>query len=117
MTEPQRSVRPFVAIAATCAIVSFDDVCRSIACPWLSPYHCPSGIILDVKSRLIRKSTWPHCSGVQLRCSRAQCNCALTYSGDKRTQTTGRRANSPHSCNLRDTVWRDMGSRKLRRQL
>ncbi|GBM51355.1 hypothetical protein AVEN_110808-1 [Araneus ventricosus] len=28
---------------------------RPIACPWFSPYHCPSGIVLDVKSRLIRK--------------------------------------------------------------
>ncbi|GBN07471.1 hypothetical protein AVEN_63512-1 [Araneus ventricosus] len=36
-------------------MVSFDDVWRPIACPWLSPYHCPSGIVLDVKSRLIRK--------------------------------------------------------------
>ncbi|GBN79343.1 hypothetical protein AVEN_88490-1 [Araneus ventricosus] len=55
------------------------------------------------------KSTWPHCSGVQLRCSRTQCNRALTCAGDKGTQTTGRRANSPPSCSLRDTVWRDMG--------
>ncbi|GBL82791.1 hypothetical protein AVEN_106326-1 [Araneus ventricosus] len=54
-------------------------------------------------------STWPHCSGIQLRCSRAQCNRALTCAGDKGTQTTGRRANSPPSCNLCDTVWRDMG--------
>ncbi|GBL73534.1 hypothetical protein AVEN_159516-1 [Araneus ventricosus] len=36
-------------------MVSFDDVWRSIACSWLSPYHCPSGIVLDVKLRLIRK--------------------------------------------------------------
>ncbi|GBM53685.1 hypothetical protein AVEN_233659-1 [Araneus ventricosus] len=36
-------------------MVSFDDVWRPIACPWLSPYRCPSGIVLDVKSRLIRK--------------------------------------------------------------
>ncbi|GBL92298.1 hypothetical protein AVEN_35845-1 [Araneus ventricosus] len=36
-------------------MVSFDDVWSSIACPWLSPYHYPSGIVLDVKSRLIRK--------------------------------------------------------------
>ncbi|GBN54777.1 hypothetical protein AVEN_124709-1 [Araneus ventricosus] len=55
------------------------------------------------------KSTWTHCSGVQLQCSRAQCNRALTCAGDKGTHTTGRRANSPPSCSLRDTVWRDMG--------
>ncbi|GBO07991.1 hypothetical protein AVEN_14120-1 [Araneus ventricosus] len=54
-------------------------------------------------------STWPHCSGVQLRCSRVQCNRALTYAGDKGTQTTVRRANSPLLCCLYDTVWRDMG--------
>ncbi|GBO27535.1 hypothetical protein AVEN_205190-1 [Araneus ventricosus] len=54
------------------------------------------------------KGTFPHCSGVQLRCSRAQCNRALTCAGDKGTQTTGRRANNPPSCSLRDTVWRDM---------
>ncbi|GBM61851.1 hypothetical protein AVEN_265498-1 [Araneus ventricosus] len=40
------------------------------------------------------KSTWPHCSGVQLRCSRAQHNRALMCAGDKGTQTEGRRANS-----------------------
>ncbi|GBN51326.1 hypothetical protein AVEN_126119-1 [Araneus ventricosus] len=40
------------------------------------------------------KSTWPHCSGVQLRCSRAQCNRALTCAGTKhQAETTGRRAN------------------------
>ncbi|GBN60896.1 hypothetical protein AVEN_204236-1 [Araneus ventricosus] len=55
------------------------------------------------------KSTRPHCSGVQLRCSRAKCNRALTCAGNQSTQTTGRRANSPPSCSLRDTVWRDMG--------
>ncbi|GBN51101.1 hypothetical protein AVEN_131201-1 [Araneus ventricosus] len=54
------------------------------------------------------KSTWAHCSGVQLRCSRGQCKSALTCAGEKGTQTTGRRANSPPSCSLRDTVWRDM---------
>ncbi|GBL88217.1 hypothetical protein AVEN_117800-1 [Araneus ventricosus] len=36
-------------------MVSFADVSRQIACPWLSPYDCPSGIVLDVKSKLIRK--------------------------------------------------------------
>ncbi|GBN93973.1 hypothetical protein AVEN_212311-1 [Araneus ventricosus] len=36
-------------------------------------------------------------------------NRSLTYAGDKGTQTTGRRANSPPSCSLRDTVWRDIG--------
>ncbi|GBL94927.1 hypothetical protein AVEN_187446-1 [Araneus ventricosus] len=55
------------------------------------------------------KSTWPHFSGVQLRCSHAQCNRALTCIGDKGTQTTGRRANRPSSCSQRDTVWRNMG--------
>ncbi|GBN74570.1 hypothetical protein AVEN_32019-1 [Araneus ventricosus] len=55
------------------------------------------------------KSMWPHCSGVQLQCSRAQCNRALTCTGDKGTQTTGRRTNNPPSCSLRDTVWWDMG--------
>ncbi|GBO04697.1 hypothetical protein AVEN_19397-1 [Araneus ventricosus] len=55
------------------------------------------------------KSTWPHYSGVQLRCSRAQCNRDLMYAGYKGTQTTGRRTNSPPSCSLRDTVWWDMG--------
>ncbi|GBM21277.1 hypothetical protein AVEN_149864-1 [Araneus ventricosus] len=55
------------------------------------------------------KSTWPHCSGVQLRCSRAQCNGALKCAGNRGTQTTGRRENSPPSCSLRYTVWRDMG--------
>ncbi|GBM60029.1 hypothetical protein AVEN_147592-1 [Araneus ventricosus] len=55
------------------------------------------------------KSTWPHCSGVQLRCSRVQCNSALKCAGDKGTQTTGCHANSPPSCSLRDTFWRDMG--------
>ncbi|GBM03385.1 hypothetical protein AVEN_256924-1 [Araneus ventricosus] len=38
-------------------MVSFNDVWRPIACPWLSPYHCPSGIVLDVKSRLVRKES------------------------------------------------------------
>ncbi|GBM80824.1 hypothetical protein AVEN_33431-1 [Araneus ventricosus] len=47
------------------------------------------------------KSMWPHCSGVQLRCSWAQCNRSLMCTGDKGTQTTGRRANSPPSCSLR----------------
>ncbi|GBM05969.1 hypothetical protein AVEN_80562-1 [Araneus ventricosus] len=55
------------------------------------------------------KSTWSHCSGAQLLCSQAQCNRALTCAGDKGTQTTGRRANGPPSCSLRDTVWRNMG--------
>ncbi|GBM80789.1 hypothetical protein AVEN_225037-1 [Araneus ventricosus] len=55
------------------------------------------------------KSTWPHCCGVQLRCSRAQCNRALTRAGDKGTQTTGRRARSPPSCSRRDSVCRGMG--------
>ncbi|GBN40137.1 hypothetical protein AVEN_161150-1 [Araneus ventricosus] len=55
------------------------------------------------------KSTWSHCSGVPLRCSRAQYNRALTCAGDKGTQITGRRANGLFSCSLRDTVWRDMG--------
>ncbi|GBM99616.1 hypothetical protein AVEN_16555-1 [Araneus ventricosus] len=55
------------------------------------------------------KSAWTHCSCVQLRCSRAQCNRTLTCTRDKGTQTTGRRANSPPSYSLRDTVWRDMG--------
>ncbi|GBO40055.1 hypothetical protein AVEN_242528-1 [Araneus ventricosus] len=36
-------------------MVSFDDIWRPIACSWLSPYHCPSEIVLDAKSRLIRK--------------------------------------------------------------
>ncbi|GBO11576.1 hypothetical protein AVEN_64689-1 [Araneus ventricosus] len=66
------------------------------------------------------KSKRHHCSGVQLRCSRAQCNSALTCARDKGTQTTGRRANSPPSCSLRDAVCRDMGfpaSAELRRQL
>ncbi|GBM06636.1 hypothetical protein AVEN_190860-1 [Araneus ventricosus] len=54
------------------------------------------------------KSTWPHCSGFQLRCSRAQCNRTLKCAGDKGTQTTSRRVNSP-SCSLRDTIGRDMG--------
>ncbi|GBM16612.1 hypothetical protein AVEN_88953-1 [Araneus ventricosus] len=36
-------------------MVSFDDVWRPIACPWLSPNHCTSGIVLVVKSRLIGK--------------------------------------------------------------
>ncbi|GBM17990.1 hypothetical protein AVEN_238389-1 [Araneus ventricosus] len=30
-------------------MVSLDDVWRPIACPWISPYHCHSGIVLDVK--------------------------------------------------------------------
>ncbi|GBO40755.1 hypothetical protein AVEN_93318-1 [Araneus ventricosus] len=34
---------------------SIDDVFRPIECSWLSPYQYPSGIILGVKSRLIRK--------------------------------------------------------------
>ncbi|GBL76690.1 hypothetical protein AVEN_53385-1 [Araneus ventricosus] len=55
------------------------------------------------------KSTWPHCSGVQLRCSRGQCNCALTCAGDKGTQTTGIREKNPSSCSLLDTICRDMG--------
>ncbi|GBM81489.1 hypothetical protein AVEN_154536-1 [Araneus ventricosus] len=55
------------------------------------------------------KSTCPHCSGVELRCSRVQCNRDPQWTGDKGTQTTDRRANSPPSCSLRDTVWRDMG--------
>ncbi|GBM05966.1 hypothetical protein AVEN_80560-1 [Araneus ventricosus] len=50
------------------------------------------------------KSTWSHSSRVQVRCSRAQCNRALTCAVDKGTQTTVRRANSPPSCSLRDTV-------------
>ncbi|GBM59945.1 hypothetical protein AVEN_4011-1 [Araneus ventricosus] len=54
------------------------------------------------------KSTWPHFSGVHLRCSPAECNRALTCTRDKGTQTTGRRMNSPPSCSLRYTVWRDM---------
>ncbi|GBN80664.1 hypothetical protein AVEN_83852-1 [Araneus ventricosus] len=54
-------------------------------------------------------STWPHCSDVPLRCSRAQRTRHLTYAGDKGTQTTVRPANSPLSCSLQDTVWRDMG--------
>ncbi|GBN95274.1 hypothetical protein AVEN_24288-1 [Araneus ventricosus] len=86
-------------------MVSLDDVWRSIACPWLSPYHCPSGIVLDVKERLIHKEY----VGPLLWCPTAQCNRALTYTGDKGTQTTDRRANSPPSCSLRDTVLRDMG--------
>ncbi|GBM95667.1 hypothetical protein AVEN_198572-1 [Araneus ventricosus] len=49
-------------------------------------------------------SAWPHCSGVQLRRSRLQCN----RDGDKDTQTTGRRANSPPG-SLRDVVRWDMG--------
>ncbi|GBL89655.1 hypothetical protein AVEN_104612-1 [Araneus ventricosus] len=36
-------------------MVSFEDVWRQIAYPQLSPYHCPSGIVLDVKSKLICK--------------------------------------------------------------
>ncbi|GBO35039.1 hypothetical protein AVEN_222255-1 [Araneus ventricosus] len=52
---------------------------------------------------------WSHCSGVQLQRSRAQCNRTLTCTGDKGTQTTGCHVNSPPSCSLRDTVWRDMG--------
>ncbi|GBL86071.1 hypothetical protein AVEN_201819-1 [Araneus ventricosus] len=36
-------------------MVSFDDVWCPIACSRLSPYHCPSGINLDVKSRLVHK--------------------------------------------------------------
>ncbi|GBM26963.1 hypothetical protein AVEN_196903-1 [Araneus ventricosus] len=48
------------------------------------------------------KSAWSHCFGVQLRCSRA-------CSGDKGTQTAGRRTKSPPSCSLRDTVWWVMG--------
>ncbi|GBM75721.1 hypothetical protein AVEN_92724-1 [Araneus ventricosus] len=90
-------------------MVSFDDVWRPIACPWLSPYHWPSEIIWMLNRDSSVKSTWSHCFGVQLRCSRAQCNRALTCSGDKGTQTIGCRANSPTSCSLRDTVWRDMG--------
>ncbi|GBL54311.1 hypothetical protein AVEN_166526-1 [Araneus ventricosus] len=35
-------------------MVSFDDVWRPIAYPRRSRYHCPSGIVLDLK-RLIRK--------------------------------------------------------------
>ncbi|GBL75880.1 hypothetical protein AVEN_234225-1 [Araneus ventricosus] len=54
------------------------------------------------------KSMWPHCSGLQLRSSRAQCYSALTCAGDKGTQPTVS-ANSPPSCSLCDTVWRDMG--------
>ncbi|GBM18897.1 hypothetical protein AVEN_137270-1 [Araneus ventricosus] len=60
------------------------------------------------------KSTWPYCSGVQLRRSWAQCNRVLTCAGDKGTQTTGHRAYSPPSCSLRDTVWRDMGDASCR---
>ncbi|GBN15371.1 hypothetical protein AVEN_244280-1 [Araneus ventricosus] len=55
------------------------------------------------------KSTWLHCSGVLMRCSLAQCNRVLTCDGDKGTQTTGRRAKSPASCSLLNTVWRYMG--------
>ncbi|GBL77259.1 hypothetical protein AVEN_41717-1 [Araneus ventricosus] len=43
------------------------------------------------------KSMWPHCSGVQLRCSWALRNRALTCAGDKGTQTAGCRANSSHA--------------------
>ncbi|GBM12879.1 hypothetical protein AVEN_114961-1 [Araneus ventricosus] len=88
-------------------MVSFDDVWRAIACPWLSPHHCPSGIDLDVKSRLIRKE---YVSPL-LWCPTATFtghSRALTCAGDKGTQTTGRRANIPPSCSLHDIVWRDM---------
>ncbi|GBM34000.1 hypothetical protein AVEN_166433-1 [Araneus ventricosus] len=90
-------------------MVSLDDVWRPIACPWLSPYHCPSGIVLDVKSRHIRKEyvaplVW---------CPTAMFTGPMQPLSDVRwgkgTQTTGRRANSSPSCSLRDTVWRDMG--------
>ncbi|GBN00186.1 hypothetical protein AVEN_3442-1 [Araneus ventricosus] len=48
------------------------------------------------------KSTWPHCSGVQLRCSLAHCNRALTCAEDRGTQTKDRRTDSLPSCSLRD---------------
>ncbi|GBN10040.1 hypothetical protein AVEN_113207-1 [Araneus ventricosus] len=85
-------------------MVSFDDIWRPIACPWVSPYHCPSGIVLDGKSRLNRKEYV-----APLLWSRAQCNRFLTCAEDKGTQTRGRRANSPPTCSLRGTVWQDMG--------
>ncbi|GBN07334.1 hypothetical protein AVEN_96599-1 [Araneus ventricosus] len=36
-------------------MVYFGDVWLPTECPWLSSHHCSSGIVLDVKSRLIRK--------------------------------------------------------------
>ncbi|GBO06789.1 hypothetical protein AVEN_255990-1 [Araneus ventricosus] len=54
-------------------------------------------------------STWPHYSGVHLRCSWAQCKRALTYARHKDKLRTGRRSNSPPSCRLRDIGWRNMG--------
>ncbi|GBM39127.1 hypothetical protein AVEN_162646-1 [Araneus ventricosus] len=91
-------------------MVSFDYVWRPIACPWLSPYHCPSGIVLDDKSRLIRKEyVAPTALVSNCDVHGPKSNRALTCAGDKSTQTAGRRANSPPSCSLRDTFWRDMG--------
>ncbi|GBM57026.1 hypothetical protein AVEN_85498-1 [Araneus ventricosus] len=36
-------------------MVFFDYVWFPIVCPWISPCDCPSGIVLDVESGLIRK--------------------------------------------------------------
>ncbi|GBN06712.1 hypothetical protein AVEN_77710-1 [Araneus ventricosus] len=83
-------------------MVSFDDVWRPIERPWLSPYHYPSGIVLDVKSRLIPTALVSNCDVHGPNAT------MLTCTGDNGAQTTGRRANSRPSCSQRDTVWRDM---------
>ncbi|GBM37409.1 hypothetical protein AVEN_28358-1 [Araneus ventricosus] len=89
-------------------MVPFDDGWRPIGCPWILPYHCPSGIVLDVKSRLIRKEYVAPLLWCPIPMFMGQCHRALTFTGDKGTQATGRRASSAPSCSLRDTVWRDM---------
>ncbi|GBL76205.1 hypothetical protein AVEN_138002-1 [Araneus ventricosus] len=85
-------------------MVSFDDVWRPIACPRPSPYHCPSGIVLDVKSRLIRKEY----VAPLLWCPTAMFTGPVQPRSDVRW---GQRPsnNSPPSCSLRDTVWLNMG--------
>ncbi|GBL81718.1 hypothetical protein AVEN_93494-1 [Araneus ventricosus] len=89
-------------------MVSFDDVWRPIACPWISPYHCPSRIVLDVKSKFIRREN----VAPPLWCPTAMFTGPIQPRSDVRwgqRHTNNRcRANSPPSCSLRDTVWRDM---------
>ncbi|GBN28840.1 hypothetical protein AVEN_120509-1 [Araneus ventricosus] len=90
-------------------MVYFDDVWRPIACPWLSPYHCPSGIVLGVKSRLIRKEYMASL----LWCPTAMFTGPMQPRSDVRWRqrhTNDRpswKSSSP-SCSLRDTVWQDV---------